>query len=161
MVPFVHPGKHCLSPCLVPGQVLGTLASIETASIESRPHGAHSLVGKTYQYMGNPGWSGLGWRTQRCCGSLVHSLSRVWFFATPWTTYSMPVYPVHHQLPETAQTQPPNYLILCHPLLLLPSIFPSIRVFSNESVLHIQGAKVLELQHQHQSFQWIFKTDFL
>ena len=45
----------------------------------------------------------------------------------------------------------------CHPLLLLPSIFPSTRVFSNESVLH----KVLELQLQHQSFQWIFKVDFL
>jgi len=36
---------------------------------------------------------------------------------------------------------PSNHLILCHPLLLLPSIFPSIRVFSNESVLHIRGAK--------------------
>ena len=36
---------------------------------------------------------------------------------------------------------PPNHLILCHPLLLLPSIFPSIRVFSNESVLHIRWPK--------------------
>ena len=36
---------------------------------------------------------------------------------------------------------PSNHLILCHPLLLLPSIFPSIRVFSNESVLHIRGPK--------------------
>ena len=48
---------------------------------------------------------------------------------------------------------PSNYLILCRPLLLLPSIFPSIRVFSNKSALHIseEVAKVLELQHQ--SFQ--------
>ena len=60
-----------------------------------------------------------------------------------------------------------NHLILCHPLLLLPSIFPSIRVFSNESglfqwfrSLH-QVAKVLELQIQHQSFLCIFRTDFL
>ena len=45
------------------------------------------------------------------------------------------------------------------PFLLPPSIFPSIRVFSNESVLHIRVAKILELQHQ--SFQWIFRTDFL
>ena len=45
---------------------------------------------------------------------------------------------------------PSNHLILCRPHLLLPSIFPSIRVFSNES--H-QGAKVLEFQLQHQSFQ--------
>ena len=46
-----------------------------------------------------------------------------------------------------------NHLILCRPLLLLPSIFPSIRVFSKESVLSIRGAKVLELELQHQSFQ--------
>ena len=47
---------------------------------------------------------------------------------------------------------PSNHLILCHPLLLPPSIFPSIRVFSNESVLHVV-AKVLEFQLQHQSCQ--------
>ena len=52
---------------------------------------------------------------------------------------------------------PSNHLILCHPLLLLPSIFPSIRVFSNESALHIMWAKVLEFQLQHPSFQWIFR----
>jgi len=47
---------------------------------------------------------------------------------------------------------PSNHLILCHPLLLPPSIFPSIRVFYIESVLH-QVAKVLVFQLQHQSFQ--------
>ena len=53
--------------------------------------------------------------------------------------------PVHHQLPECPpkpmsieSVMPSNHLILCHPLLLLPSIFPSIRVFSNESALHIR-----------------------
>ena len=51
---------------------------------------------------------------------------------------------------ESAMTS--NHLILCHPLLLLPSIFPTIRVFSNEV------AKVLELQLQF--FQWIFRIDF-
>ena len=56
---------------------------------------------------------------------------------------------------------PSNCLILCCPLLILPSIFPSIRVFSNESVLHIRLAKELELQLRHHSFQWIFRTDFL
>ena len=54
-----------------------------------------------------------------------------------------PGFPVHHQLPEFAQihvhpVMPSNHLILCCSLLLLPSIFPSIRVFSNESVLHIR-----------------------
>ena len=50
-----------------------------------------------------------------------------------------------------------NHLILCRPLLLLPSIFPSIRVFSSETA-HYLVAKVLELQLQHQSFQLIFRT---
>ena len=60
---------------------------------------------------------------------------------------SMPGFPVHHQFLELTQTQsiesvmPSNHLILCRPLLLLPSIFPSIRVFSNESVLHIRWPK--------------------
>ena len=55
---------------------------------------------------------------------------------------------------------PSNHFILCHPILLLPLIFPSMRVFSNELALpSYQVAKVLELQYQ--SFQWIFRTDFL
>ena len=76
--------------------------------------------------------------------SSVQSLSHVWLFATPWTACSMPGLPVHHQLPEFTQTHvhwvvmPSNHLILCHPLLLLPSIFPSIKVFSNESALRIR-----------------------
>ena len=60
---------------------------------------------------------------------------------------SMPGLPVHHQLPEFIQTHvhqslmPSNHLILCHPLLHLLSVFPSIRVFSNESVLRIRCQK--------------------
>ena len=60
---------------------------------------------------------------------------------------STPGLPVHNQLPESTQTQvqrlvmPFNHLILCHPLHLLPSIFPSIRVFSNESTLRIRWPK--------------------
>ena len=58
-----------------------------------------------------------------------------------------PGFPVHHQLLELAQTHviesvmPSNHLILCSPLLLLPSIFASISVFSNESTLHIRWPK--------------------
>ena len=69
--------------------------------------------------------------------------------------------PVHHQLPEFIQTHvhwsvmPSNHLILCCPLLLLPSIFPSIRVFSNVSYLH-QVAKVLEFQ-----LHWDLKMTYL
>ena len=60
---------------------------------------------------------------------------------------STPGFPVHHQLPALAQTHvhcivmPSNHLILCHSLLLLPSIFASIRVFSRESVLHTRWPK--------------------
>ena len=59
--------------------------------------------------------------------------------------YSTPGLPVHHQLPESPKpmsivsVMPSNHLILCRPLLLLP--FPSIRVFSNESILHIRWPK--------------------
>ena len=59
--------------------------------------------------------------------------------------HSTPGLPVHHQLPESTQTHvhrgPSNHLIFCHPLLLLPSIFPSIIVFSNESALLIRWPK--------------------
>ena len=59
---------------------------------------------------------------------------------------SMPSHPVHHQLPEFTQIHvhrvgDANHLILCRPLLLLPSIFPSVRIFSNESALRIRWPK--------------------
>ena len=63
------------------------------------------------------------------------------------TDCSTPGFPVHHQLPELLKPVsiqsviPSNHLILCHPLLSLPSIFPSIRVFSSESVLPIRWPK--------------------
>ena len=79
---------------------------------------------------------------------------------------SMPGGPVLHHLPACSSSCPLSRW--CHPtippgcpLLLLPSIFPSIRVFLNELALRIKVARVLELQHQHQSFQWILGVDFL
>ena len=80
--------------------------------------------------------------------------------------HSTPGLPVHHhswsllKLMSFESVMPSNHLILGHPLLLLPSIFPYIRVFSNESALH-QVAKILEFQLQHQSCQWTPRTDFL
>ena len=80
--------------------------------------------------------------------------------------HSTPGLSVQHQLPEFTQTMsieymmPCNHLLLCLPLLLLPSIFPSIRVLKWISSLH-QVAKVLEFQLQHQSFQWTPRTDLL
>ena len=97
--------------------------------------------------------------------SSVQLHSHVWLFVTPWTaarkaSLSITNFRSLLKLTSIESVMPSNHLILCRPLLFLPSIFPSIRVFSNESVLHIRFAKVLEFQLQHQSFQWIFRTDF-
>ena len=75
--------------------------------------------------------------------SSVQSLSRVWLFVTPWTaarqaslfitnSWSSP------KLMSIESVMPSSHFILCHPLLLLPSIFPSTRAFSNESALCIR-----------------------
>ena len=72
--------------------------------------------------------------------------SNVWLFVTPWTaacqaSLSMTNSQNLLKLMSIESVMPSNHLILCHPLLLLPSIFPSIRVFSNESALHIRWPK--------------------
>ena len=78
--------------------------------------------------------------------SSVQSLSRVQLFATPWTIARQASLSITNSRsppkPMSIESvMPSNHLILCRPLLLLPSIFPSIRVFSNESALHIRWAK--------------------
>ena len=92
--------------------------------------------------------------------SLVQSLSCVWLFGTPWTAARQASLSFMNSLKVMSieLMMPSNHLILCCPLLLPPSIFPSIRVFSKISSSH-QVAKVLEFQLQHQSFQWTFRTD--
>ena len=75
--------------------------------------------------------------------SSVQSLSRVWLFPTPWTAACQASLSITNswsllKLMSTELVMPSNHLILSHPLLLQPSIFPSIRVFSNESALHIR-----------------------
>ena len=74
--------------------------------------------------------------------SSVQSLSRVRIFATPWTAARQSSLPITNsqsllKFMSIALVMPSNHLILCRPLLLPPSIFPSIRVFSNESLLRI------------------------
>ena len=76
----------------------------------------------------------------------IQSLSCVRLFATPWTaahqaSLSIPNSRSLLRLMSIESVTPSNHLILCHPLLLLPSIFPSIRVFSNESALPIRISK--------------------
>ena len=90
--------------------------------------------------------------------SSVQLFSHVWLFATPWTAACQASLSIINsrsliKLMSIKRVMPSNRLILCRPLLLLlTSIFPSIRVFSNVSSTH-QVAKVLELQLQNQSFQ--------
>ena len=78
--------------------------------------------------------------------SSVQSLCHAWLFVTPWTAACQASLSFTNswsltKLLSIKLVMPSNHLILCHLLLLLPSIFPSIRVFSNESVLHIWWSK--------------------
>ena len=78
--------------------------------------------------------------------SSVQLLSRVQLFATPWTAACQASLSITNswsllKLMSIESVMLSNHLILCHPLLLLPSIFPSIRVFPNESTLHIRWPK--------------------
>ena len=80
---------------------------------------------------------------QRCS---VQSLSHVWLSVTPWTAAHQASLSITNSrsLPKFMSTEsvmPSNHLILCHPLLLPPSILPSIRAFSNESALRIRWPK--------------------
>ena len=76
---------------------------------------------------------------------VVQSLCWVWLSVTPWTAAHQASLSTISQsllkLMSIESMMPSNHLVLCHPLLLLPSIFPSIRVFSNESVLCIRWSK--------------------
>ena len=78
--------------------------------------------------------------------SSVQMLSRVWLFAIPWTAECQSSLSITNsqsllKLMSTELVMPSNHFILCSPLLLLPSIFPSIRVFSNKSALRIRCSK--------------------
>ena len=85
----------------------------------------------------------LSWSTQF---SSAQSLSRVWLFVTPGTAAHQASLSITSswgllKLMSVESVMPSNHLILCNPLLFLPSIFSSIRVFSNESVLRIRWSK--------------------
>ena len=78
--------------------------------------------------------------------SSVQLLSRVWLFATPWTAPPQASPSLTNswsslKLMSIESVVPCNHLILCRPLLLLPSVFPSIRLFSNESALRLRWPK--------------------
>ena len=92
-------------------------------------------------------------------------LSRVRLFATPWITARQASLSITNswsslRLKSIESVMPSSHLILCRPLLILPPIPPSIRVFSKDSTPH-EVAKVLEFQLQHHSFQRNPRADLL
>ena len=97
--------------------------------------------------------SGTQWAQNKCLILLlsfwlaIQSLSHVWLFATPWTAACQAslFFTISWSLINFMSVMPSNHLILCCPLLLLPSIFPSIREHLLQRVGY-QGAKALELQ---------------
>ena len=103
--------------------------------------------------------------------SSVWSLSCVWLSAIPWTAACQASLSISNsgsllKLVSIESVMPSNHFILCHPLLLLPSIFPSIRVFSNESALHMRWPKNwsfsfnISLSNEHQGLI-SFRMDWL
>ena len=102
--------------------------------------------------------------------SSVLSLSRVQLLATPWTAAQRASLPITNsrsllKLMSIQSMMPSNHLILCHPLLLSPSVFPSIRVFSNESVLHMRWPKYwsfsFNISPSNEHSGLIFRMDWL
>ena len=102
--------------------------------------------------------------------SVVQSLRHVRLFATPWTAACQPAlsFTISWSLLKLMSFElvmPSSHLILCHPLLLLPSIFPNIRVFSNESALRIKWPKYwsfsFSLSPSNEYSGLIFRIDWL
>ena len=99
--------------------------------------------------------------------AIVQSLNRVWLFVTLWTaacqaSLSFIISRSLLKLMSIESVISSNHLILCQPLLLLPSIFSSIGVFSNEAALHIRWPKYWSFSFSiSPSSEWIFRVDFL
>ena len=138
----MHVGKHIRIPPLYcyllksEGQCVAALPQdLHNCSIHSLIHWPPNIVGKL--------------RSQGALlqdYQLVQSLAHIWLFVTPWTTACQASLSITnswrlHKLMSIASVMPSNCLILCRPLLFMPSIFPSIRVFSSELVFPIRWPK--------------------
>ena len=99
--------------------------------------------------------------------SSVQLLSCVWLFETPWTTARQASLSITNSWSPPkpmpiVSVMPSNHLILCRPIFILPSIFPSIRVFSNELALRIRWPKYWSFSFTISiTFQWTPRTDLL
>ena len=123
---------------------------LKLMSIESVMPSNHLILhipfSSCFQSFPESGSFPMSWLLTSVQFSLVLFLSRVQLFVTPWTAALQASLSITNswsllKLMSIESVMPSNHLILCHPLLLLPSIFPSIRVFSNESVLRIKWPK--------------------
>jgi len=115
--------------------------SSSSCAFPSRSRGYISLIYQGDRRRGKPQTT----KQWLLCSS-VQLLSRVWLFVTPRTATCQASLSITEpqsllKLTSIKSVMPSNHLIICRPLLLLPSIFPSIRVFSNESVLCIRRPK--------------------
>ena len=124
-------GKFCVSP----GRCMKD-------KVSTRVRGRRSQPQREWWKITQSGWEEVG--TNHV---VVQSLSHVWLTATPWTAphQAAQFFIISRSLLKLTSIEsvmPSNHLILCHPLFLLPSIFPSIRVFSNESVLPPSGQSI-------------------
>ena len=127
------------------GRALGQGAVSRSRPPQEAP-GTASFSSFSWAWMGEPHLRG-----ELAVG--VQSLSRVWLFATPWTparqaSLSFTVSCSLLKPMSIASVMPSNHLILCRLLLLLPSIFPSIRVFPVSQLFPSGGQIKLKLQHQ-------------
>ena len=154
----------CLSSLVIvdrsPNEILSSAVSFPKGGVSVRLIGNQTLRQQLLKY------KSIYTSLESPSSPSVQSLSPVRLFATPWTAAHQASLSITNSqnLPKLMSIESvvqSNHLILCRPLLRLCSIFPSIRVFSNESALCIRLAKVLEFQLQHQSFQWTPRSDLL
>ena len=129
--------------------------------VEGAEHGV-SWLGKGGFRVWSAEWA-VPWLTSF---SSVQLLSRTQLFEIPWTAACQASLSItNSRSPPKPMSivlvMPSNHLIFCCPLLLLPSIFPSIRVFSNESALHIRWPKYWTFKLQQQALQWTPRTGLL
>ena len=110
-------------------------------------HGLRSLAGYSpWVRRVRNNWTQIYTQTHTIHFSSVQSLSHVWLFGTPWITACQASLSIINswgslKLMSIESVMPSSHLILCRPLVLLPSVPPSIRVFSNESSLHVRWPK--------------------
>ena len=146
------------NPCLLHWQVNSLLLSYRVAYIcyfiFKMGHGAYLAVQWLRLHLPVQGVVGL----TPVQFSSVQLLSRVWLFMTPWTAAHQASLSITNswsllKLMPIESVMPSNHVILCCPFLLTPSIFSSIRVFSNESVLCIRWPKYWSFRFRISPFQ--------